>query len=532
MLTEEIKEEKVASVALDRAQRSLGTKIVRNVAFGGLRYVFIAPIPFIMTPLILHKIGVAGYGTWAVFLAINGLTSLADLGLVGTLSKFVAEYHARRDLDGLTRLLSSGLTLFLLLDVAIAAVLWIASPLLASKLFRGSTVPSGELTLLLRCFLIVIATNLLTQLFASVTTGLQRLDLTNIMSAGNVLLSAFFGALLLLRGWSLRGLIYGYIASGIVTVAIYLIIVRSLLPQVALNPMRFDRIEARKMFGYSLRLYITQAAVAVHNQVEKVFLAMLVGVDPVGWYDIASDVALKVRGSIGFILSPVLPAASELNALGDEARIKELYFRTHKYLALCGVPVICYVVAISNRFVELWIGSSMKLIALPLSVILIVNFVNLTTGPGFLIFAGKGDMKPGIQSAMLGVVLNVVLSLGLIYKFGFAGAVLGTSVSLIAAAAFFIVTFHRRTGYSVLRVFAEGYLKPILCSVLLLSVLLALHSMKDLSWFGLVALGVIFATLYVVAILLSAFFDDYDWNKIESFIPGVRIARRMIRIGT
>ncbi len=524
MLTREVKEEKPVSIALDPAQRSLGTKIMRSVVFGGLRYIFIAPIPFVMTPLILHRIGVAGYGTWAVFLAINGLTSLADLGLVGTLSKFVAEYYARRDFRALARLLNSGLTLFLLLDLVIGTALWLATPLLADRLFRGSTVPSTELVVLLRCFLIVIAANILTQLFASVTTGLQRLDLTNVMSVANVLLSAFFGAFLLLRGWGLRGLVYGYIGSGILTVALYFIVVRRLLPQVALNPMRFDRAEARKMFGYSLRLYITQAAVVVHNQVEKVFLATLVGVGPVGWYDIASDIALKVRGSIGFILSPVLPAASELNALGDQSRMKELYYRTHKYLALCGVPAVCYVVAVSDRFVELWIGPNMKMIALPLSVLLVVNFLNLATGPCFLILAGRGDMKPGLQ------FINIVLSLGLIYKFGFAGAVLGTSASLILASGFFMSVFHRRTGYPVFRVLQESYLKPILCSGLVLAVLLAIRPAKDLSWFGLAGMGVIFGISYSIAILLSRFFDEYDWSKIESFIPVARLARRIGRL--
>jgi O-antigen/teichoic acid export membrane protein len=530
MLTEEIKEEKVGSVALDPVQRSLGTKIMRSVVFGGLRYVLVAPIPFVMTPLVLHRIGVAGYGTWAVFLAVNGLTSLVDLGLVGTLSKFVAEYYARQDFPALARLLNSGLALFLLLDFAISAALWSASPLLAGRLFRGSTVPKTELVVLLRCFLIVVAANIMTQLFASVTTGLQRLDLTNVISAANVLMSALFGGFLLLQGWGLRGLVCGYIASGILTVAVYFVVVQRLLPQVILNPMRFDRTEARKMFGYSLRLYVTQAAVVVHNQVEKVLLAMLVGVAPVGWYDIASDIALKVRGSIGFILSPVLPAASELNALGDQSRMRELYYRTHKYLAVFGVPIVCYVVAVSNRFVALWIGPSMGMIALPLGVLLIVNFFNLATGPGFLILAGKGDMKPGIQSAMLGLILNVVLSLGLIYKFGFAGAVLGTSVSLILASGYFMWVFHSRTGYSVSRVLRESYWKPVLSSVLILFLLLMMRPTKDLSWFGLAGMGVIFGVIYAIAILVSRFFDEYDWGKIESLVPLTRRIRRIGRI--
>ncbi|MFZ0319989.1 MAG: oligosaccharide flippase family protein [Candidatus Sulfotelmatobacter sp.] len=503
---------------------------MRSVVSGGLRYVLIMPIPFVMTPLILHRIGVAGYGTWAVFLAINGLTSLADLGLVGTVSKFVAEYYARQDFSALARLLGSGLALFLLLDLVIGTAAWGASPLLAAKLFRGSTVPTAELIVLLRCFLIVIAANILTQLFASVTTGLQRLDLTNMISAANVLLSAIFSAFFLLRGGGLRGLVYGYIVSAIVTIAIYLIVVRILLPQVRLNPLRFNSTEARKMLSYSLRLYITQAAVVVHNQVEKVFLAMLVGVDPVGWYDIASDLALKVRGSIGFILSPVLPAASELNALGDESRLKELYYRTHKYLAVFGVPIVCFVAAVSNRFVTLWIGPTMRMIALPLSILLVINFLNLTTGPGFLILAGKGDMQPGIQSALLGVVINVILSFGLIYKFGFAGAVLGTSISLTAASVYFILLFHRRTRYPVVRVLRESYLKPIVCSLLVETVLLAIRPTANLTWSGIAQIGFVFGTAYALLILLSRFFDEYDWDKVETILPALRRARRIGRI--
>jgi O-antigen/teichoic acid export membrane protein len=412
----------------------------------------------------------------------------------------------------------------------VSVTLWLAIPLLANKLFRGSTLPNAELIALLRCFLVVIAANILTQLFASVTTGLQRLDLTNVISAANLLLSAFLGALLLLKGWGLRGLVYGYIAAGILTVAAYLVVVKTLLPQIVFSPLQFDRAEARKMFGFSLRLYITQAAVAVHNQVEKVFLGMLVGVGPVGWYDIASDVALKVRGSIGLILSPVLPAASELDALGDESRMRELYFRAHKYLALFGVPAVCFVVAVSTRFVELWIGPAMRMIALPLGVLVIVNFFNLATGPGFLIFAGRGNLRPGVQSATLGIVLNVVLSLALIYKFGFGGAVLGTSASLILASGYFIAMFHRSTEYSVSRVLRESYLKPILCSVLILAVFLAILPAKNLSWLGLVGMGAVFGLIYSVVILRSGFLDEYDWSKVESFIPVVRHARRISRI--
>jgi O-antigen/teichoic acid export membrane protein len=508
----------------------LGTKIIRNVVSGGLRYVFVAPIPFIMTPLILRKIGVRGYGTWAVFLAINGLTSLADLGLVGTLSKFVAEYHAQRDFVSLRRVLNSGLALFLFLATVIGTALWTLAPRLEGVMFHGSATSPAELVSLFRLFLIVIAANIINLLFSSVTGGLQRLDLTNLISAVNVSLNALFSAALLLGGMGLRGLVYGYSISGVITVTVYLLIVRRLLPDVTINPLRFDRREAQKMFSFGFRLYVTQAAVAIHNQIEKVFLAMLVGVTAVGWYDIASDVALKLRGAISFVLSPVLPAASELSALGDEHRMRELYFRTHKYLALIGIPAVCFAAGVSRRFVELWLGPHLQMIAFPLSVLIVVSFLNLMTGPGFFIFAGQGYLRPSINSAVLGIAINFVLSLGLIYKYGFAGAVLGTSAALILAAGYFLSVFHRTTGYPVLSVLRDAYLKPVLCSLVALGVFLYARSIDDLSWAGLAVLAAAFGSAYSVAILLSRFFDPYDWSKMEAFFPGVRFMRRLCRV--
>src|SRR5205823_3166848 len=83
----------------------------RNVLFSGLRAALLWPVPFLLIPFILRKLGVAGYGTWAVFLAIVSLSSLADLGLGGTLTKQVAEHHATKNWAALGRLISTGLTL-------------------------------------------------------------------------------------------------------------------------------------------------------------------------------------------------------------------------------------------------------------------------------------------------------------------------------------------------------------------------------------------------------------------------------------
>lgn len=511
-------------------RKALSDKIVRNVVFGGLRSVVVAPVSFILTPLILHKIGAVGYGIWAVFTAINGMTSLADLGLVGTVSKFVAEHNANRDHVSLNRLLNTGFAVFGVLSIVLVGALWVGSSFIIGFLFRGIQGSGTELTILFRYFLVVIAANILILLFSSVTTGLQRMDLTNMMTAFNTLCAAILGAILLVRGWGLRGLLCGQICAAILTLLGYLILIGRLLPLLRLNPMGIDATEARRILSFSLRFYFTQAAVAVHNNIEKLLLASFVGVAAAGSYDIANDVALKIRGAIGLVLGPVMPAASELGAQKDDRRLVELYYRAHKYLAFLGLPAICYVALVSGRFVDLWIGPRFGMVALPLSVLVFINFVNLITGPGFLIFAGNGNFGPGMRSATLGISLNVALSLILILRFGFAGAVAGTSIALSVASLYFLYEFHSKTGNPVGRLVREGYARPFVWSVALAIVFYLMRTIFEPTWTGLILEGILYAFLYVLGLLFSRFFDQYDWAKIEGAIPLLRYVRRMIPV--
>lgn len=515
---------------LTRDDRPLNAQLIRNVGFGMLRGLLVGPVPFLLIPLILSKIGPRGYGTWAVFAAMNGLTSLADIGLTGTLSKYVAEYRAHQNSVQLSRLLSTALAVFGLMALAIGAGLWILSPTFVRVLFRQSALDPGELIHLVRCSSVLVGINLVSFPFSSATSGLQRMDLTHMMGTLNVLCAAIAGAALLLTGRGVQGLVYASIASALVTLVIHGWLTRRLLPEVKLNPLLANRQEVKKILSFSLRIYSTQAAVAIHNQVEKFYLAVFTGVVAVGWYDIANDAAWKVRSVPALLLSPVLPAASELDALRQENKLIMLYYRVQKYLAFVGIPLIFFLVVASNRLVELWIGSSLRFVAVPLSILMLVNLVNLATGPGYMILAGQGDLRPAIYSALLGAGLNLPLSLVMIYSYGFGGAVAGTSISLVAAAAFFLYLFHRNSRYSFTRVLREAYLKPFMCSIFLLALQFYIVPGRNLSWLGLFLQGLAFSFLYTVALLFSGFFDLFDFERLESLVPIARLARKIVSV--
>lgn len=508
--------------------RPVSAKVVRNALFNGLRVAITWPVPLLLIPFILAKVGVTGYGTWAVLFAIISLTSLADVGLAGTLTKHVAEHCARGDTRALDRLISTGLMLYVLIAAVVVVCLELGSGLLIPVLLRGSAAPRPELLVLWRLTLAMVAVNLMTLAFYSVVTGLQRMELSSILGSFNVLCGALLTVIFLEWRWGLRGLLIANLAAAILTLLFYVKAVYLLLPGLRLNPFHFDWSEVKSIFSFSLQMYLSGIAVVIHNHIEKLYLAWFVGVVPAGLFSIASEAAWKIRNVPGLLLTPVMAGASELDAKGERKKLLELYYRSQKYLAFVGVPLVVYVAAVSRRLVELWVGSKLGTVALPLAILLAVDFFNLTSGPGYYVLIGQGILKPGVYSALLGIGLNLPLSFVLIYFYGFSGAVIGTAVSLAIASSFFIYVFHRQGGVPFGRVLREAYLKPAACSLAGLAVLFAFPQSVRAGWGTLALEGLAFGFVYVLGLVLSRFFDDFDLDKIESLLPIARLARRII----
>ena len=157
---------------------SIGTKIIRNTASGVLRLVVLAPIPFLLTPFLLRHVGTGGFGTWAVLLSFNGLTALADFGVMGTLTKHVSEHYTHRDYLNLNRVINAGMLMFSVIAALCILTVNLASGFLISVFFRQSLLPVVQIQQAIRLLSVAIALNLLAFPFASVISGLQRLDLT------------------------------------------------------------------------------------------------------------------------------------------------------------------------------------------------------------------------------------------------------------------------------------------------------------------------------------------------------------------
>ena len=218
-------------------KRPVREKIMRNVVFSGMRALLVWPLPFLLIPYILKKVGSGGYGTWAVFLAIISLTSLAEMGLGGTLTKQVAEYYARGDFGALSRLADTGLMLYALIALFAVVALNLGSSFLISRLLGSSAASVAELKVCWRYLCAMVAVNILTLPFYSIITGLQRMDLSNILGYFNSVCAALLTVAFLSWGWALHGLLSANVIAVSLTLALHVWMLHKLLPDLRVNPL-------------------------------------------------------------------------------------------------------------------------------------------------------------------------------------------------------------------------------------------------------------------------------------------------------
>jgi peptidoglycan biosynthesis protein MviN/MurJ (putative lipid II flippase) len=149
-------------------------------------------------------------------------------------------------------------------------------------------------------------------------------------------------------------------------------------------------------------------------------------------------------------------------------------------------------------------------------------FFNIITGVASSLAAGLGktefDRRYGIFASVFNLVATITLSLAL----GPVGIALGTSLSLVLGAIYYLSLFHGYVNVSsgeVFRLLGRPLLTGILASavaIVLALILPAFESSRLLQAVMLAAIFLLYASVFVGILAFLHVFDSYDWQLLRS----------------
>jgi O-antigen/teichoic acid export membrane protein len=391
---------------------SLPRRFGRNVTSSWARIVTQAAITIVMTPVLVHGLGITEYGIWALAFSMVLYLELFEFGLGTATVKFVAESEALGDRERTRRNVATSFWTLCVPGVG-ALALGATLALLFPVLFDVSADSERAAQLLMLLVGVDLAVSIPSDTFGNTLLALQRFDVINATLIAVLVAQAVAWVVVL----SLGG---GLVALGIVTVVLSLLgqlsrflIARKLLPGLTVSPRLFDRRQVKPLAGLSIWYALAETSTLVIARVDIVIVGLVVGVPEAAVYAVAQKAAFLVDQVIRPMSRMFFPHSTELAARGDRrALAKAILTGTRVSMAVAG-PLTLTLGLLAEPALRAWVGAGFAEGALVVVFLCGAAAVSALTGTGFLMLQGAGfARRPALLStgqATLNVTLAVVL---------------------------------------------------------------------------------------------------------------------------
>lgn len=483
---------------------TVNTKIFATqgaVSFGGnaiellLRYLY--------GLLLARTLGAGLLGIYFLgFTVFSFLLLIAKLGLQEGILKFVSSFNSLQNREKIKGAVFSATGVVVISSLLICVVAVILAPFVSAKVFRQPTLSkviigfliSLPFVSILEIFLSYFQANLKMRYYALVQSITQPLI--------NIVTFLFVSLL----GYKLFGAIFSYFLS----------IVLALLLAVYLSKKRFGLFDRsiqptphiKELLGFSLPL-VPAAILDFSTQwIGTLMLGHFRNVGEVGIYSVIlrtanlCTVLFLVPSAYAFA-----PMVANLYVRKDISSLKALYKLVTKWIMMLTLPVAFLFIFLSKDILALF-GSEFIIGKNALIILCLGQIFALSIGPAYYVVLISGRSKIILVNSMFIYLLNIILNVGLIAKYGFLGAAVAHAVSL---AVFGIITLGEIYYLFKMHPYNLKFLKPLIavCLAAILFYFLRIYFKETLLYpISATALVVLLPVCYGLILRLLRFDSD------------------------
>lgn len=450
---------------------SVGRTIARNTKWNVAARLWEAVASILLMRYIAEQFenAFAALGLWFLVRRAVGYAALLDVGVSSSFTKFIAEFAAREDDGRLSSVVSAGVVFYAAFGALVMAVGWpLAAPGVDAAQGAGwlDAVARADVLFLLRWSLVLYAASGLVGAFSAVMTGMQRMDLSArwgaLVSLVNIAATVGF----LETGHGVRGLLY---ASAVSTAFFAVASVATafwLVPGLRVSPLRLRGATFRRMLGYGWRTQVARLGNLVMLETDPIVISLF-GLGLVPPYEFGVSFANKLRQAPAMLVSALLPAASDLDARDDKDRLRRLYLRSSKYVAMVAVPMLALAFGAADLIMHTWMGDKPQLdvAAWVLRIMTIAFVANTIPAAGVAVVLGMGRADLQMGAGLICTVGNVVLTVVLYLTVGFWGIPIATALAMYIGWLWFNNAVRHVLDVAPLTFLRETLLWPALASV-------------------------------------------------------------------
>lgn len=388
---------------------------IRNSILNFNRNILTMILSFVSTIIIARVLGPEKQGIYTlVVLLPNMLVTFFNIG-IGSASV----YYVGKRKYSIETIVSTNIFLALIVCVISIAIGILSIILFRDTFFKG--VPIIYLFVILSVLPLLFANSFLQSVFQ----GLQDFKVFNLVAIfGSIMNLVFLFIVVLLLRLNVVGAIISFFASVIAPTLILIFYLKKRYIVVRFKYISKEFIKDSLVYGY--KAHLSNILAFVNYRADILMISYFLSPAAVGIYSIAVSIAEKlwvVSQPVSAVLFPRISSAKT-----DEEK-NNLTAKVTRNVLFLSVIIGFILFLISNLFIRVMFGEKYKAASNIIKILLVG--ITLFSAERILSndLAGRGKPELNLYTSLFTVIVNIILNLVFIPKWGFYGAAVATSIA-------------------------------------------------------------------------------------------------------
>jgi O-antigen/teichoic acid export membrane protein len=492
-------------------------RLIKNSALSLFNTLFMFVTGWVISIWVARQLGPSNYGIFSLVLWLTDtFTWFIAMGLTHAVTKFIAEFNGREDLDALTPII----VFVLKIEIALSLVTTVALLFFSTQISHYFFTPKQSIFFCIA--FIGILPGMLTAIFSSTIDGIQKFEYFTYANLIITPLSFFAKIFVLWMGKGITGLLIVMLIFSFINVIFYGIVLakEGILTRRNLG-RKLDPQIKKRIFKYNTSVMAILACdKIVWDKSENFFLGRLCVSEQIGFYNLGYNIAQKLVSFLPTTFWRVLfPAMSNYFGAGNRDKMKRLFFLSTRYLAFAAFPMGTAGIILAYPILHYLYGHDYVGSQRVLQIIFSATMVSSLANPASAVLYGFEKQSFIYKFGAILACLNIGLDILLIKSHGAVGAATAYAITTIIASVGGLIYTCRLMKLS----YPFVSLVKILFSTIIMGTVMELIIMHNNQVLGFISSLCLGAFVYIVCSLALGTFEKEDFvvmNSIEHILPG------------
>jgi O-antigen/teichoic acid export membrane protein len=328
----------------------------RNIVANLVGGIWITALTLAITPLQVRLLGIEAYGLIGFIATLQIVFTMFDFGLSSTVTREIASDSSPGQRNS-NHLLQTASTIYWVFAAVIGAALAAASGFISGHWFKTSTLELETVEHGLYAITLYLAARWPVALYSGVLSGLQRMDILNIVKIATTSLRQVGGIIILFVKPDLTTFLSWIALNAIIEVATFIVACRIAGGNLSLR-LGFSTSALKAVWSFSLSMSAISILAMLLSQFDRLLLSAMLPLDAFGYYMVAYNTAAVVSLFISAVSSTMLPSFAAAYSQGGSEVLGRRYLRANQVL-LCILGLAVFpLVFFGDVVLSVWLGEA------------------------------------------------------------------------------------------------------------------------------------------------------------------------------